>query len=139
MTKTEMKLVTYLTFDGNCREAMQFYAEIFNGKLEIMPFADAPMQVPEEHKEKVMHSQLSFGQNQIMASDSMPDHPISKGNSYHISISEPDLENAKRIFQKLSENGNVIMPFEKASWGAHFAMFSDKFGVNWMVNTECQQ
>ncbi|MCL3781551.1 VOC family protein [Prolixibacteraceae bacterium JC049] len=136
MNKTETQIVPYLNFDGNCLEAMQFYTEVFNGKLEVMPFSEGPMEIPESEKDRVMHSHLVFGKNQLMASDTMPGQPFSQGNTYSISISEPDLEKAKFFFEKLSEGGHVIMPFEKAFWGAHFGMFSDKYGVNWMVNTE---
>jgi len=126
----------YLTFDGNCREAMSFYKESLNGELDIMPFEGSPVDVPENHKQKVMHATLRFGNAVLMASDSMPGQTISSGNSVHLSIAAHNLEEAQSFFENLSKGGKIIMPFKKTFWGAKFGILSDKFGINWMVNCE---
>lgn len=126
----------YLMFEGNCEEAMSFYKNAVNGELEIMPVEGSPMKVPEEFKNKVMHATLRFGDAIIMASDNMQGQEVSYGNGYAISIASSNLKDAEAYFTKLSEGGQILMPFEETFWGAKFGMFIDKFGVSWMVNCE---
>lgn len=126
----------YLTFGGNCREAMTFYKDSLNGELEMLPFKGSPMEVAEEYQDKIMHATLRFGDAVIMASDSMPGQEIQSGNAVHISIASPNLEEAEKSFENLSKGGTVTMPFEETFWGAKFGMLTDKFGIHWMVNCE---
>lgn len=126
----------YLTFDGNCQEAMEFYKAALNGNLHTMPFEGSPAEVPEEHKNRVMHATLTFGSAVIMASDSMPGTPITHGNGNSISIAAADVNEGEGYFNNLSAGGAVIMPYQETFWGAKFGMCVDKFGVQWMVNCE---
>ena len=126
----------YLTFDGNCKEVMNFYHEVLGGELEIMPFDGSPAEVPEDYKQKVMHASLRFGNAVIMASDGMPDNDVTFGDAFSISIGCSNVTEGERIFNALSKNGTVIMPFAEMFWGAKFGLFIDQFGVRWMVN--CQ-
>jgi len=132
MSKT--KVNPYLAFPGNCREAMNFYKNSLEGELEILEFEDSPMEVPEQHKNKILHSKLEFGESIIMASDIMPGQNVNFGDSMSIAVSAESEENGEKYFSKLSEGGKVIMPFEDAFWGAKFGMLQDKFGVRWMVD-----
>jgi len=129
----------YLTFTGNCREAMTFYKEALGGELDVMTFEGAPVDVPEEHKNNVMHASLKFGDALIMASDSMPEQQVNNGNSVYISIASSDVEEGRRFFNNLSDGGTILMPFEKTFWGAIFGMFTDKYGMNWMINCQLQE
>jgi len=126
----------YLTFNGNCREAMEFYNSVLLGKLELMPFSEAPMDIPEEAQDQIMHSNIMFGDGAaIMASDTMPGSPVTVvGNNFSISIQSTNMDEAKRIFTALSEGGTIIMPFEDTFWESRFGSCKDRFGIQWMVN-----
>ncbi|RMG30677.1 MAG: VOC family protein [Bacteroidetes bacterium] len=128
----------YLTFDGNCREAMSFYRDVLQGELEIMPFEGAPMEVPDSHKDKVMHATLKLGNAVLMASDSMPGQPVERGNGYSVSLSLQEQDLAEQFFNGLAEGGTVVMPYQKTFWGANFGVLTDKFGVSWMVNCDLE-
>ena len=136
-----MKVNPYLNFDGNAREAFEFYKSVFGGEFSAvqtfgeMPAGDKPMS--EEEKSLVMHISLPLGDGQfLMASD------VSKamgmklvvGNNNYISLHPDSLEEAKKLFKELSEGGEIEMAFEKQFWGDHFGSFKDKFGVGWMIN-----
>lgn len=130
----------YLTFEGNCREAMNFYKEALNGELDVQTFENAPdpsaMGVPPEHLDKIMHARLSFGESVLMASDGMPGHTFTRGNDIHISLDPKTVEATEKVFNALSEGGQITMPLQDTFWGAKFGMFTDKFGINWMINCE---
>lgn len=128
---------TYLRFNGNCEEAMTYYADVLGGKLtEKMRFNEAPeadLQFPEEAMNLIMHASLSVSDVKIMASDSVG-QPFSQGNNFSISLSTNDEDEAYTIFSGLSEGGEVQMPFGEAFWGGKFGMCVDKFGVSWMLS-----
>ncbi len=124
----------YIAFKGNCREAMEFYKSALEGELELMEFSTAPMDVPEEYKSKILHSKLQFADAIIMASDTMPNTSINIGDNVSISIAAESVEVGEEYFNKLSEDGKVLMPFADAFWGSKFGMLEDKFGVRWMVD-----
>ncbi len=132
----KIRLSPYLAFNGNCNEAMNFYKSIFGGTLEIKTFADVPGDVDEDQKDKVMHARLIFDEMEIMASDSMRGQEAVNGTSVALSLEYIDLKEAERVFNELSSEGNIILPFEKSFWGAKFGMFTDKFGFQWMVHCE---
>jgi PhnB protein len=134
-----MKEITpYLTFNGNCREAMTFYNRCFDAELRIMAFSDAKGQFdfPEEAKDRVMHARLAKGAAVLMASDTMPGTPLQQGNNFSVSISCESLQEIERVFTALSEKGKVTMPLQDVFWGARFGMLTDQFGINWMLNYE---
>lgn len=126
----------YLTFNGNCQEAMTFYQQVLGGELEIMPFEGSPADVPDDYKHKVMHAALRFGQAVIMASDGMPDSEAVMGDATNISLTTPDVVEGERLFNGLSNGGTILMPFEEMFWGDKFGMLIDKFGVRWMVSSQ---
>jgi len=128
----------YLTFKGNCLEAMNFYKEALNGELDVMSFRGSPVEkeTPEDWLDKVLHSTLRFGETLIMASDTMPHLQYSQGNNFSISVSCTTEEEAEKYFNSLSAGGQVVMPFEDTFWDSKFGMFVDKFGVGWMVSSE---
>lgn len=130
----------YLTFDGNCEEAFNFYKSVFGGGFTYMGrFKDMPSEteMPESEKEKIMHVSLPISKETVlMGSDSLQGYcqETGTGSNITISINTESEEEAFKIFNDLSAGGKVTMPLEKTFWGALFGMFTDKFGISWMVN-----
>jgi PhnB protein len=126
-------VTTYLNFDGNCREAMTFYAKCLEGELTLVPANHPP-----EAKDLIMHARVTKGSTAglpvLMASDTMPGHPFHAVAGFSISIMCESVEEIDRIFAALSEGGKVGMPLADQFWGARFGMFTDKFGIHWMLN-----
>ena len=133
-----MALNTYLTFDGNCREAFEFYRSVFGGEFaEFQTFGDGPPDMPlsEEEKSRVMHVALPFGSSILMGSDSSRfGPPLAVGNNFALSIEVVSREQCDERFAKLSEGGSVIMPLQEMFWGDYFGQCADRFGINWMVS-----
>lgn len=130
----------YLTFNGNCKEAFDFYASVLQQKFsDFNLFGEMPPQpgfeLSEADKNRVMHVTLPISkETSLMGSDTFPHQPVSFGDNFSISISPDSKKEADRIFEELSEGGNVVMPMSDTFWNAYFGMVKDKFGVNWMIN-----
>lgn len=134
-----MKINAYLTFNGNCEEAMRFYASCLGGTLDpINTFGDTPAcdHVPADHRDKIMHARLTVGDQVLMASDNMPDYPYDGVKGCSIALNVDSIAEAQRVFAALSEQGQVIMPLDKTFWAVSFGMLVDRFGVPWLVNCE---
>jgi len=133
---------TYLTFNGNCEEAFLFYKSVFGGEFaHIGKFKDMPedpkFPVPETDKEKIMHISFPISKETIlMGSDAGGEWAANyiKGNNFSISINTNNKVEADRLFNDLSQEGQVIMPMNKTFWDSYFGMFTDKFGIQWMVS-----
>ena len=135
-----MKDITpYLTFNGTCRQAMTFYKDILGGELQLMDFASSPMDVPDEAKNYIMHAVLTNNNVTLMASDTMPNQPITNGNSVSLSINCQSVDEINQLFNSLAEGGQITMPLDDTFWGARFGMLTDKFGTNWMFNYDYPQ
>ena len=132
----KIRLSPYLAFNGNCNEALNFYNSVLGGTLEIKTFAEMPGDIPEADKEKVMHGRLLFNDMELMASDSMRGQEAVNGTSIALSLEYVDLKEAERVFNKLSVEGKILMPFKESFWGAKFGMFTDKYGIQWMVHCD---
>jgi PhnB protein len=129
--------ITYLNFDGNCREAMRFYERCFGGELYLMPFSEAPGDLPKEARDRIIHATVKKdGSTVLMASDTMPGMPFKQGNNFSICINCESLPELDRLFSAVGEKGKVTMPLQDTFWGARFGMLTDQFGVNWMFNFE---
>lgn len=126
----------YLNFDGNCREAMTFYAKCLDGELQMMKVSEAPVTAPQEAKDRIVHARVTKGRAVLMASDTMPGMPFHQGNSFSICVDCESMEEIRQLFGALGESGTVRMKLQDAFWGAHFGMLTDRFGVNWMLNFE---
>lgn len=133
-----MSLSTYLTFDGNCREAFEFYRSVFGGEFTaFQTFGDGPpdMPVAEEEKNRVMHVALPIGSSILMGSDTSSfAPPHAAGNNFSLSIDVEGRERCDELFAKLSAGGSVIMPLQDQFWGDYFGQCTDRFGINWMVS-----
>ena len=126
----------YLNFNGNTREAMQFYAGILDAKLEMQTFGDVGASENPAMKDRIMHATITKGDVVIMASDTMPDMPFIEGNNVWTNFNCESDEEIDRLFAAFSEGGTVLMPLEVQFWGAKFGMVKDRFGMHWMFNYE---
>ena len=134
-----MDMNPYLTFDGDCAEAMAFYADIMGGKIIMMQkFGDMPGADPANaaQNEKVMHAQLQLGDKLLMASDQGDMGTCEPPRGFNMQTAFDTVDQARRVFEKLAEGGEVTMPFEKTFWAAGFGMCRDRFGIPWMVNCD---
>lgn len=126
----------YLSFAGNCREAMNFYKECFGGELELKTFEEAPGGLMEDvSKQQIMHARLTSGGLLLMGSDGLQGTPAN-GNVVNLNVNCSSEEQINLFFTNLSEGGNVTMPIADQFWGARFGMLVDKFGIAWMLNWE---
>ena len=133
-----MQLNPYLFFNGNCEEAFKFYAQVLGGKIEaMMPHAGTPAEghVPAEWRNKIMHARMTMGDQVLMGADAPPEH-YKEPNGFSVTLNLNDPAKAERIFQALSKNGKVQMPFQQTFWALRFGMLVDQFGIPWMVNCE---
>jgi PhnB protein len=129
------RLNTYLGFRDNAREAMQFYQSIFGGELTLNTFGEAQASEDPAEQDKIMHSELNIGGNQVlMASDTPNSMEYSPGGSHSLCLNGQDEDELQGYWEKLVDGGNVVVPLEKAPWGDSFGMCVDKFGINGMVN-----
>lgn len=130
------EVVTYLNFDGNCREAMTFYAKCLGGELLLTPLSETPGNHPPEAKNRIMHGRVNRagGSPVLMGSDTMPGMPFHPSAGFSISVMCESVHKIDRIFAALSEGGKIGMPLADQFWGARFGMFTDKFGIHWMLN-----
>ncbi|HEX8278105.1 MAG TPA: VOC family protein [Segetibacter sp.] len=134
----------YLNFNGNTKEAFDFYKSVFGGEFPmVMRFKDVPPQykMSESEDEKIMHIALPIGQGSMLMGSDVPEAygPVVIGNNFNVSISVESEEEANRLFNGLSAGGQVTMPLEKSFWGSYFGMFKDKFDVQWMISYDYNQ
>jgi PhnB protein len=131
-----MKTVTaYLSFDGNCRQAVSFYQQCLGAELALNPYPDATGQPSSDSMAKIMHAQLMrAGVPILMASDTPQSGLLKAGNNFSVSIDCDSVGETESLFAALSQGGNVRMPLTDAPWGARFGMLTDQFGIQWMLN-----
>jgi PhnB protein len=136
--ESTMQLNPYLTFDGRCKAAFEFYAKCLGGKIVAMiPYGETPAaeHTPPDWQDKIIHARLTVGDQVLMASDAPPDrYEAMKGISVTLGIDDP--AEAERVFYALAEGGTVQMPFEETFWAVRFGMLVDKYGTPWMINCE---
>lgn len=138
---------TYLNFNGNCEEAFNFYKSVFGGEFTYLGrFSEMPLQegmppMSEADQNKIMHVGLPIGSTVLMGSDIGGEWAPAflQGNNFSISINPESKEEADQLFNGLSAGGQITMPMADTFWGAYFGMFTDKFGINWMINFESHQ
>lgn len=133
-----MQLNSYLTFNGDCKTAFEFYEKTFGGKLEaMMTHAGTPAesQMPPGWRDKILHARLMVGNSALMGSDAPPDR-YQRPQGFYVNIGTTDPEEAERVFQALAADGKVTMPLQQTFWARRFGMLTDRFGVPWMVNCE---
>jgi PhnB protein len=131
-----MSLITYLFFNGNCEEAMNFYATaVSNSSIQYMQrYGEADMPVDDAYKNKVMHGVMTIHGTTVMVSDTNEKNQVTIGNNFSLSIDFKEEGEMEAIFNALGDGGKVTMPLQDTFWGARFGMCTDKFDVNWMFN-----
>lgn len=131
------QLDAYLFFDGTCADAMQFYERTLGGKIEIsMTHSQSPMpgQSPPGNANRIMHARLNIDGRVLMASDAMAGQSYGGMKGFSLSLIYPTAAEARRIFDALSDGGQVTMPMQKTFFADAFGMLVDRFGTPWMVN-----
>lgn len=135
------KLNTYLNFAGSTEEAFNFYKSVFGGEFtSVTRFKDMPIEgvdIPKEDGSKIMHIALPIGKDDtLMGSDTLESfgQKLAQGNNVYISVHPESKEEADRLFDALSAGGTIEMPMANQAWGDYYGSFTDKFGVQWMVN-----
>lgn len=128
------RLNPYISFDGNAREAMEFYRDVFGGDLRLNTFGEyGSPEGPEA--DKIMHGMLETPEGfTIMGSDVPPGMEYQPGTNISVSLSGDDASRLRGLWEKLSEGGNVTVPLARQMWGDEFGACEDRFGISWMVD-----
>ena len=129
------RLNPYISFDGNARDALQFYEGVFGGTLNMNTFGDFGAGHSPDDENKIMHGMLESPSGfTLMAADTPTGMEYDPGNNIAISLSGDDDAELRGYWDKLSDGGAVAVPLEKQMWGDEFGMCQDRFGISWMVN-----
>lgn len=132
------QLNAYISFNGNCAEAMQFYETALGGRLDaLLTNSQSPMaaELPPGSADLVMHAQLTLDGGVLMAADAMPGCSAYEGmKGFSLTLTYPDASQARDVFATLSEGGRVTMPMDSSFWADAFGMLVDRFGTPWIIN-----
>ena len=132
--------IPYLSFNGNCEEAMRFYAQVLNGTIETaMRNADTPWagQTPPEHLQRMVHVRLALPGNSLLyGGDCPPSMPFESMKGVSLTLNYDTIEDARRVFTALAEGGRITMDMQPAFWAKAWGMLVDRFGIAWIVNGE---
>lgn len=139
-----MAIDVYINFNGNCRSAVEFYAQVFGTeKPQIMTFGDAPpnpeFTIPDEAKSLVMHTQLRINGSNVMFSDVCPGMSFVAGNNISLTIVSTNIDQIKSLFNKLKAGGTVGMDLQETFWSKCYGMLTDKFGIQWQFSYDSAQ
>lgn len=133
-----MQFHSYLVFDGDCREAFEFYADVFGGAVEAMQtHGDSPIadEVAPDWHDRILHASLYVGDALLMGSDAPPDR-FERPQGFSVSVSVDDAAEAERVYHALADGGRETMPLGETFWATRFGMLVDRYGVPWMVSCE---
>ena len=128
-----MQLHTYLNYGGNCEEAFRFYEQHLGGKItSLMRHGEQPgmSQVPAEWNGKVLHARMNLGGTELLGADIPGYQPM---RSAYLSLTVVSDAEADRVFQLLSDGGQIFMPMQETFFASRFAMFRDRFGTSWLL------
>lgn len=130
------QLVTYVYFNGNCREAMTFYHHCLGGELELTTLGDSPidMEVPPEMKECIVHGRLHSRHINIMGSDMIGDDGWMQGNNIAMLVDCDSQSQIKTLYEQLGQGGKHVHPISSTYYGALFGGLIDRFGNSWLLN-----
>jgi PhnB protein len=130
----------FISFKGNCKEAMDFYKEKLGAELLFtQTYGESPMADKAPGKgDKIMHCSIKIGDSVIMACDNVFEEQNATvvGNNISLAIGSSDIAHAEKVFQDLSDGGTVVMAMQQTFWAERFGMLTDRFGINWMFNCE---
>ena len=132
--------IAYLSFDGDCADAMRFYEQALGGKLEVlMSGAESPIaeHMPKEFAHRILHARLVLpGGGMLYAGDAPAHVPYEGIKGVAIAVDYPSVDKAETVFAVLAAGGQVTMPMQSAFWAKRWGMLVDKFGTPWIVNGE---
>lgn len=134
-----MSINVYMNFQGNCRQVVAFYADVFKAEIpQIMTFGEVPPNpdypLPEEAKDLIMHTYLMLNGSKVMFSDVFPGMPYNIGNNLSLAVVSSDIQEIKYLFERLKEDGVVDMELQETFWSKCYGSVTDKFGVVWQFN-----
>lgn len=127
---------SYLTFNGNCREAMTFYKKCLGGKLSFQTIGESPLSetMPAKMKKCILHSVLANKEFVLMGSDMVSERGLLKGNAVSLMLNCASEKEIRTCYKKLSQGGEQTHPLENTFWNALFGGLTDKYGNTWMLN-----
>ncbi|WP_432355914.1 VOC family protein [Sporosarcina sp. A2] len=136
-----MGINVYVTFNGNCRQAVEFYADAFNTENpQFMTFGESPQNpeypLPEEAKDFIMHTRLTIKNDVIMFSDTFPGSPVVAGNNISLAFVSDDTDELAVAFEKLKQGGHVSLELQETFFSKYYGKVKDQFGVEWQVSHE---
>ncbi|MED1949508.1 MULTISPECIES: VOC family protein [Brevibacillus] len=139
-----MPVNPYLTFQGNCREAVMYYAKVFEtSPPQIMTFGDTPphpdFTLPEEAGPLVMHTNIQVCGTMLMFSDAFPGTPFVAGNNVSLALVHTNMDEIKTYFERLKEEGTVRMELQETFWSKCYGSVVDKFGMEWQFNYQSDE
>ena len=131
----------FIFFNGNCREAVEYYAEVFEtDSPEIETFEenleDIEIDLSEADTRRVMYTSLEIEGSVVMFSDAIEDDPVTFGTNMSLVITSDSIDKIRKYFQRLEEDGQVLMPLKETFWSKCFGAVIDKFGILWQFNLE---
>ncbi len=134
-----MALQVFVSFNGNCREAVEFYAKVFKTNApKFMTYGEMPpdpeMVLDDKDKNLIMYTDLNFQDTTVMFCDFPPGMPFTAGNNISLTIVTKDADEIKRLFSELSAGGEVDMELQETFWSNLYGMATDKFGINWQFS-----
>ncbi|MBA9087853.1 PhnB protein [Fontibacillus solani] len=134
-----MAVEVYLNFSGNCREAVEYYADVFETERpKFMTFGESPQNpefpLPEEAKDLIMHTRLVISGSTVMFSDTFPGMPFVEGNNISLAVVSDSKEELTKYWEKLKQDGVVEMELQKTFWTEYYGSLKDKYGIGWQFN-----
>ena len=136
-----MAVEVYLVFDGDCRQAVEFYSQVFGTEItDLTTFGDTPQHpdytLPEEAKNRIMHARLEISGSRVMFSDTFPGQPFVQGNNVTLALLSDKQDELKEWFEKLKDGGIVEMELQETFWSKLYGRVTDKFGIHWQLSHE---
>ena len=134
-TDLYMKINSHLTFNGNCREAFEFYESLLGGSLTMTSFGESPAanHVPEDWKNRIVHATLSLDESEIAGAD-VPPAEYKKPEGFYLLIEPEDPKKAEFLFSALSADGQIKIPLQEMFWSVCYGSLIDKFGTPWEIS-----
>jgi len=135
------QIQSYLTFSGNCREAMTFYKECLGGELTLQTIGESPLadKMPQQMKESILHATLTKDTLVLLGSDMVGEKGLIKGTAVSLMLNCSSEEEIKKFYTKLANGGHADHPIEISFWGALFGDLTDKFGNHWLLHFDKNQ
>ncbi|WNY25563.1 VOC family protein [Methanolapillus millepedarum] len=135
-----MVLQAFINFNGNCREAVEFYAKTFGvEKQPMMTFGEMPdpdFPMTEDVKKRILYTALNIDGHNLMFSDTMPGMPFVAGNNMSLTYSTKDKKKIEKLFNALKKDGKVAMELQETFWSGFYGMVTDKFGIQWQLSLD---